>query len=180
MHLLVIDDSQEHLEVLKDIFEPEGYRVTTSENAFHALEILSEEKIHCIITDRRMPHISGDHFIEIVKEKHPAIPVIILSAYVENDKNELIDKGAYAVLSKPPNITFLVASVENAIHKNDEAITFVFSNTNLKNIKNTVISRLVTFALSKCRGNQVKASKLLGISRQSLIRYIQKFELKLS
>ncbi len=178
MKLLVIDDSTEQLENIQDIFEKEGYQVYISSNAFQALQFLSSNKINCVILDLKMPLLEGDHLLTVLHEKYPHIPVIILSAYInDNVEKDLIQKGAYAVIKKSNDIYYLIQSVENAIHEFSRSITFVFNNSNLKKIKNTIISRLVSLALKKSNGNQIKASGILGISRQSLIRYMKKYKI---
>ena len=176
MRLLVIDDSPEHLENIQDIFEKEGYTVHTSSNAFHALQYLSINRVDCILLDLKMPLLEGEHLLSVLHEKYTHVPIIILSAYIKNE-DDLIQKGAYAVVKKSPDIQNLIRTVENAIHESSHTLTFVFDNTNLKKIKNTVISRLVALALKKCNGNQCKASALLGISRQSFIRYMKKYKI---
>ena len=179
MRLLVIDDSLEHLENIQDIFEKEGYTVYTSSNAFHALQSLSINRVDCILLDLKMPLLEGSHLLSVLHEKYSHVPIIILSAYIENE-DDLIQTGAYAVVKKSPDIQSLIRTVESAIHESSRTLTFVFDSTNLKKIKNTVISRLVALALKKCKGNQCKSSKLLGISRQSLIRYMKKYRIGLT
>ncbi|MFH1384927.1 MAG: response regulator [Candidatus Omnitrophota bacterium] len=176
MKLLVIDDSPEILEIVRDIFEPEGYTVITSGDSFQALELLAKHSIDCVILDLVMPILEGTHLISIMHEKYAHVPVIVLSGHIDNEQ-ELIKKGAYAVIRKPPVITSLITTVENAIHDAKNSITFVFHHTQLKQIKDTVTARLIALALKKCKGNQLKAARVLGISRQCLIRYMNKYKL---
>ena len=175
--ILAIDDSKEHLEIVEDIFISEGYKIVCCQDAYKALTLLEDAKFDCIISDLKMPVIEGTHLLNIAREKYPQTPVIILSAYVV-DEAELLEKGAYAVLRKPPSIQTLISTVENAISDSASSIAFVFNHTNLKDITNKITSRLILVALKKSKGNQLKAAKLLGISRQSLIRYIKKYNLR--
>ena len=179
MKLLVIDDSLEQLENIQDIFEKEGYQVFTSSNAFHSLQFLSSNKVDCVILDLKMPLLEGNHLLTVLHEKYPNLPIIILSAYVDNE-DDLMQKGAYAVIRKSPDIHSLILTVENAIHESSRSLTFVFDNTDLKKVKNTIISRLVALALKKNNGNQSKAASSLGISRQCLIRYMKKYKIGIS
>jgi DNA-binding NtrC family response regulator len=174
--LLIIDDSHEHLEIINDIFVTEGHSVTACDNSFDALKMLSENPFDCVISDLKIPVIDGHHLLSIIHEKHPEIPVVILSAYIE-DETELINKGAYAVLKKPPNISSLISAVDNAVHDSANSVSFIFCHTELKKIQDTVISKMIRLALKKSNGNQAKAAQFLGISRQSLIRYIKKFKM---
>lgn len=176
MTILVIDDSPEHLEILQDILENEGYKTVTALNAYDGLCILEKVKVHCIILDIAMPVLSGTDLLPVLKEKCPSVPVIVVTGSSESD-SLILEKGAFAVFRKPANIDLLVRSLEDAIHDAACAITFVFNHTNLKTITSNIISRMLVLALRKTQGNQVKAAKLLGISRQGLIRYIKKFNL---
>lgn len=175
-HVLVIDDSHEHLEIVQDIFQTEGFHVTTCDSSVHALTLLAQNKYDCVITDLKIPILEGKHLVGIIHDKYPKVPVVVLSGYVD-DSEDLTQKGAYAVLHKPPNIIELVSTVQNAIHDAAHSVSFVFNHTNLKKINDTIIARLTALALKKCKGNQAKAATMLSISRQSFIRYMKKYHL---
>ncbi len=179
MKILVVDDEKEHLEIMHDIFESEGYSVSVCMDGFHALEALTKHKFDCVLLDLRMPIFEGHHLLPVIHEKYPSLPIIIISGHIE-DEDELLAKGAYAVLLKSPHISSLISTVETAIHESKNAITFSFNHINLNQIKNSVVSRLVTLALKKCHGNQLRAAASLGISRQSFIRYMKKYRISVS
>jgi DNA-binding NtrC family response regulator len=175
-HVLVVDDSHEHLEIIQDIFQAEGFQVTTCDSSVHALTLLANNTYDCVISDLKIPILEGKHLVAIIHDKYPKIPVVVLSGYVD-DADDLTEKGAYAVLHKPPNITELVTTVQNAIHDAADSVSFVFTHTDLKKINDTIIARLTALALKKCKGNQAKAAHMLSISRQSFIRYMKKYHL---
>ncbi len=176
MDILLVDDSKEHLSIVEDIFRVEGYNVRTVSDAFSALKELENYKFDLVVTDLNIPVLDGHHLIQIVKSKYPNIPIIVLSAYVD-DPEELKELGVYAVLSKPPNVNELLDVVENAINDLYNAVSFVFTHTDLKRIREEVTKRMIKLALRKNLGSQVKAAKMLKISRQSLIRYMREYGL---
>lgn len=102
-NILLVDDEEYILNVLKRIFRSEGYQVYTASSGEAALKILKESPVQVIISDQNMPEMTGAEFLSIVKKKYPDTTRIILSAYTDFDLLiEAINDGAiYKFLSKP-------------------------------------------------------------------------------
>ena len=100
--ILIVDDEVEILELFKEILEEEGYKVYTAENAQVALDILRKEDFDLILSDMRMPQLSGEDFLEIVRKINDYTTFIIMTAYgtIENAVS-CTKKGAYEYLTKP-------------------------------------------------------------------------------
>jgi DNA-binding NtrC family response regulator len=113
MDILIIDDEEEILECIKDILEAEGHKVSVSRESESSLRLLDQKHFDLVITDLRMPAIHGNYLIEIIKAKCPALPIIVLSGYVESEE-ELFKIGACTVLSKPVGIDRLLQAVNEA------------------------------------------------------------------
>lgn len=77
--ILCVDDEPSVRESASLVLESEGYEVVTAEDGLDALNRLSEFTPHLIISDLRMPNMSGFEFLEIVRKKFPQIPVIAVS-----------------------------------------------------------------------------------------------------
>jgi signal transduction histidine kinase/DNA-binding response OmpR family regulator len=115
--IVVIDDNQELLWMLKDILSNE-YIVSTAEDGNKGLELVKEEMPDLIITDIMMPYIDGITLTKKLKEnKHTMhIPLIILSAKNANEeKVEGIESGADAYIPKPFNTAYLKAIIRHQI-----------------------------------------------------------------
>lgn len=65
--ILIVDDETDILEILQDLLEEEGYNVTTFENPNQAIEHLKTNKYDLIISDIKMPGMSGVEFLEVIK-----------------------------------------------------------------------------------------------------------------
>ena len=101
--ILVVDDEEAILETMTFTFEGE-YEVYTSTDARRALELLDEKApITVVLTDQRMPNMSGVEFLTEVCRRHPATVRIILTGFADlNAIIEAINDGhVYSYISKP-------------------------------------------------------------------------------
>jgi len=79
--ILVIDDNETTVKVLKAILEKEGYRIFTAVNSNEALKIVEQEKMHLILLDLKMPDYDGLDLYLKIKEIDRDIIVVIMTAY---------------------------------------------------------------------------------------------------
>jgi DNA-binding NtrC family response regulator len=91
--ILYIDDEEINLRVFRNTFRRE-YNVLTAASASQGLDILIHNTVDLIVTDQRMPDVTGVEFLRIVQEKYPHIPPnrIIISGYSDHDDIELAYK----------------------------------------------------------------------------------------
>ncbi len=101
--LLLVDDEPGILSALRRMLRQEGYRILTANNAAEGLERLALEDIQVVISDQRMPGLSGTEFLTRVKDMHPDCLRIILSGQADMASViEAINDGAvYKFLTKP-------------------------------------------------------------------------------
>jgi DNA-binding NtrC family response regulator len=101
--VLFVDDEVNTLNALRRVLLNEPYETVFTESAKEALEILRAKKVHVIISDMRMPQMSGLELLKIIKKKHPYIIRLLFSA--NTDINTLlagINQGEiFRFLSKP-------------------------------------------------------------------------------
>lgn len=83
--ILCIDDEPNILKALQRLFRKEGYRILTATTAAQGLRILAQQCVHLVISDQRMPDMSGTQFLDRVKAEHPDTMRIILSGYTDVD-----------------------------------------------------------------------------------------------
>ena len=81
VHLLLIDDEKNYLLVLETLLTEAGYAVTALNDPETALAFLEESEVDIVITDMKMPRISGREVLERVKKNWPHIPVLIMTAF---------------------------------------------------------------------------------------------------
>ena len=101
--LLLVDDEPNILNALKRLLRRENYRVLTASSGAEALEILAMQPVQVIISDQRMPEMSGIELLSKVKSLYPQTVRIILSGYSEaGTVTDAINQGAvWKYLTKP-------------------------------------------------------------------------------
>ncbi|MBB3332535.1 diguanylate cyclase (GGDEF)-like protein/PAS domain S-box-containing protein [Halomonas campaniensis] len=101
--LLLVDDETNILRALTRTLRRDGYRILTAPSAREAFEQLAAEEVQVIISDQRMPEMSGTEFLRRVTELYPEMIQIVLSGYTDlKTVTEAINEGAvYKFLTKP-------------------------------------------------------------------------------
>lgn len=116
--LLIIDDEKSLLEVLEVVFKKEGYKVKTATSGTEALEILNSNSVDLVITDIRMPHISGMDVLRFVKNNTPEVPVIVITAYGSIQQAvEALKAGALDYIVKPFDVEELKILVARGLER---------------------------------------------------------------
>jgi CheY-like chemotaxis protein len=102
--ILLVDDEIPILELLREILEPDGYDLSSAENGADALAMVLESDFDLIITDFRMPKLSGRQLFEEAKVGKPGIEKRFLFISGEMDpetKTEYIRESGVRVIAKP-------------------------------------------------------------------------------
>ncbi|HEY7746887.1 MAG TPA: sigma-54 dependent transcriptional regulator [Desulfuromonadales bacterium] len=115
-HILVVDDEKNYRAILAQLLEGEGYRVSTAENPFAALELLSRESVSLILSDLRMPRMDGMAFLQQVREAVGDVPFVILTAFATVETALAAMKaGAFDYLLKPFKNEDILLTVAKAL-----------------------------------------------------------------
>ena len=119
--VLCVDDEQGILQSLRRLLRKEEYRVLTASSGAEGLRILEGNDVHLVISDHRMPQMSGTEFFAAVKELYPDTFRIILSGYTDVDSiTESINKGhIYKFFLKPWNDQSLKLEIKQALDQYD-------------------------------------------------------------
>jgi two-component system NtrC family response regulator len=100
--ILVVDDEPNSLFGICQVLTDEGFQTIPAKNGREALEKLKTDSVNLIITDEKMPDLSGTELLLEVKRTHPHIPVILISAYGSVLMAvEALKKGAFYFFEKP-------------------------------------------------------------------------------
>jgi DNA-binding NtrC family response regulator len=111
--VLVIDDNHDALQTLSDILQMFQVGCVCASSAEEALGKFDAEDIGLVITDVRMPKVSGIDLLVFLKEKTPDLPVVLTSAYhLSPDEEQVAAAQADRFLAKPYRISELVAIIE--------------------------------------------------------------------
>lgn len=117
--ILIVDDDPYILRYATSLLGEAGYSIDTSENAGDALNKLKEKTFDAILTDIKMPGISGIQLLESIHAFKKDIPVILMTAYAELDTAvDAIKKGAFDFIVKPYRTEQLLHSIQKAVRYN--------------------------------------------------------------
>jgi two-component system response regulator PilR (NtrC family) len=116
--ILVVDDERSMRELLHIVLRREGYTVFLAENGTAAIEVLGREPIDLLISDIRMPDMTGVDVLREAKRLDADIVGIMVTAFASTETAvEALRLGAYDYLSKPFDVEELKAKVRNAIER---------------------------------------------------------------
>lgn len=117
--LLFVDDEANILSALKRLFRPLGYSIFTAESGAAGFEVLERNPIDLVISDMRMPEMSGAEFLEKVRVKWPDAVRILLTGYADVTSTiAAINKGEiYRYIAKPWDDNDIVLTVKHALER---------------------------------------------------------------
>ncbi|MFL6653645.1 MAG: response regulator, partial [Sulfurifustis sp.] len=115
--ILIVDDDVGLLKLLAMRLNAAGYSVDTAESGEQALARLAASQPQLVITDLRMDGMDGMALYNVMHERYPALPVIILTAHgTIPEAVEATQRGVFGFLTKPFDSKALLKAVEQAVH----------------------------------------------------------------
>lgn len=115
--VLIVDDDDRMLRALEKVLTGEGAVVAVAQWAGDGLDFVTkrQKRVDLVITDLRMPFVSGLTVVYSIHKIFPALPIVVLTAFGSPDvKAECLRQGATAFLEKPLNTGQLLAAIEAA------------------------------------------------------------------
>lgn len=119
--LLLLDDEENILRALVRVLRRDGYQILCARTAAEAFSMLALQEVQVILSDQRMPGMSGTEFLSQVKLMYPRTVRIVLSGYTDlASVTDAVNRGAiYKFLTKPWDADALRAQVEEAFRRFD-------------------------------------------------------------
>ncbi len=115
-NILIVDDEKHYPMIIGEVLAEEGYKPFTASSGMEALDILNSQFIDLVLSDVKMPGMSGIDLLEKIKEIKPDLPVIIMTAFGSVEKAvEAMHKGAYTFILKPFENEALIAHIAKAL-----------------------------------------------------------------
>jgi adenylate cyclase len=100
--LLIVDDEVQILAALRRALRKEGYRIITAESTGRALELLAEHPVDLVLSDHKMPGMSGVELLAEARRLRPAAARILITGWTEAvPKDEMESVGIEAMIPKP-------------------------------------------------------------------------------
>jgi len=166
-HILILDDDADFNNLLTSVFKNDkaGYKVTSCQDPQEALNLFEKEDLDLIVADHRMPKITGLEFVERIRSHHPSMPVIVVSAFLDNQSARgFINLGVNAIFLKPLNVFSLL----DKTHKILTEVGRKPSKVEDKNADETVraVHQQEYFRTFPCRDPKTKALEAAIKSKQ--------------
>jgi CheY-like chemotaxis protein len=116
LKILIIDDNQQGLMARKSVLEEQGYLITTANSGEEGVEQFAKGNFDLVVTDYKMPKMTGADVIARIRLQRPAVPVVLISGMVDalglNEQNT----GADFVLAKSSNeVSHLIRAVNRLL-----------------------------------------------------------------
>lgn len=140
--ILVVDDEKNYLVVLEDLLEDEGYGVLTASTGREALEILQSRHVDTVLTDIKMPGMSGIELLEEIKTVDADLPVILMTAFAEVDQAvSAMKKGALDHIQKPFDNKEIKRAVARGVEKRSLIRNIRFLETELGTVWGNIVGK---------------------------------------
>ncbi|MGZ3696424.1 MAG: sigma-54-dependent transcriptional regulator [Bdellovibrionota bacterium] len=143
--ILVVDDEESNLLAMQRILEQEAYQIVTAKQAALALTLFKKQSFDLVLTDLRMPGVSGLELLRAIRKENLSVPVVVLTAYgTVNDAVEVMKLGALDFLSKPIRRETLLKCVQDTLAKRKVGAeakgktAFIGNSPGISQIKRTV------------------------------------------
>ena len=162
--LLIVDDEPDSLEPMRLILEGH-YRILTATNGDKALALLESERVEMIIADQRMPGMSGVELLTRIRETHPGIVRLILTAYTDFDAMiTAINEGqVYRYIIKPWDVNDMRLTIQQALEWQELINTKGQLAADLSEAHRSLLKR--TQELERAMAKLVEQEKLAAVGR---------------
>ena len=115
--LLVVDDNKSHCELAKQLLE-DSYNIKIAYGGEEAISQIYNFNPAVVLLDIRMPRLTGDELVKMIKAWKPEIHVIMVSANLTPElKEECMKNGAFDCISKPLNFEHLKTAIQKALNQ---------------------------------------------------------------
>jgi len=110
--ILIVDDNPNMSSLLAEMLEIFDFDSQRADNGKEALDILKDDAFSMVITDLRMPEMSGAELLKNIKEDHPNLPVVVISGYnLAEAEDKMMAEMSDGFINKP----FKMTDIENLL-----------------------------------------------------------------
>lgn len=118
--ILIVDDEKLMRISLESQLKKDGYQVKSADNALDGLKMVKAEDYDVVVTDLRLPGMSGLDFLKEIKKHNPEVIAVIMTAYGTLESAvSAIKEGAYDYIAKPFSTDELIVKLQRALHYKD-------------------------------------------------------------
>tara|TARA_R110001583_G_scaffold26571_5_gene95805 strand:+ start:12485 stop:15850 length:3366 start_codon:yes stop_codon:yes gene_type:complete len=115
--ILVVDDDSHQRELMSALLQPIGFEVLLADKASLGFELLQENDVDLVLMDVRMPEINGWEMVEMLREQHYLMPVLMVSANARDAEYNLQAEGYHNdYIAKPINLEALLGKIAQLLN----------------------------------------------------------------
>lgn len=173
--VLIVDDQERLLRVLRLGLKELGYEVRTASNGDEALKEIFANAPDIVVTDLQMPGMNGVELIYEMERLEMGIPLVVMTAHADVDSAvKSLKHGAKDYIQKPFTVAELHVVIQESLEKypRQEAPTFT-----LQDHVDTAERESILKALNAAGNVKAEAAKLLKISERALWYKIKKYQI---
>lgn len=116
--LLIVDDEESILDIVKAYFSTRGYTVLTAGNGREAVDVLQNHRIDCCLSDINMPEMDGMELAEYIRKYDNTLPVVMMTGFPSLDNTiHTLKNGVVDFLIKPVNLNQMELSVQRVLRE---------------------------------------------------------------
>ena len=116
LRILIVDDDPGQRGLLSSFLSTHGFTTVQAASGSEALQVLDSDPVHMVISDVRMPGMTGLETLRLARERFSDLPVLMVTAYADiRDAVSAMRNGALNYLEKPIDLDELLASVQQAL-----------------------------------------------------------------
>jgi len=177
--IYVVDDDKPALDSLSVLLTAEGYAVRSHESAGAFLDAIKQNERGCVITDARMPGMSGLDLLAVMRERRVSMPVIVVTGHGDvHLAVEAMKRGAIDFFEKPLDAGALLASVRSALNdtypSNAETRIIQKRFATLSKREKEVLVGLLRGQLNKVMAHELGLSvRTVEVHRASIMKKMQ-------
>ena len=113
--ILLVDDDLRSLQNLGHFLRSQGYDVNESCDGSEAATMLENEAFDLVISDVIMPGVSGLHLLDRIRSLAPKIPVLFMTGFGSIYRNQMVERGATDLITKPFDLNEVLSKVKLAL-----------------------------------------------------------------
>ena len=112
--ILVVDDEPANLKILRYILDHEGYETAGAKDGVEALELLAQSRFDLVLSDVKMPRLSGVALARHLRSNMPVTPIVLMSAYDFDTREDILALNV-PCLSKPLSLDNLLSQIQKVL-----------------------------------------------------------------
>jgi cyclic di-GMP phosphodiesterase len=114
--MILVDDDPDVLESVSEFLTDEGFQVHAFTNGYEAFRKFREEPVDLVLTDIKMPVLTGIELLDKIRAVDQETPVILATGYADlNVAVDAINKGAFEFIIKPYNLPYLIHAIQKGV-----------------------------------------------------------------